>query len=281
MRPETKQLLKNLSVGFFLLSTLGLFVWGVWHVVRLPGFTINQVVVSGGETIPHDKIVTKIDELLDTTYWKIIPKRFILAYPQQEITDLVQNTPRVRTSTLMRDEKNLMIELTEYVPVALWCDDEKDVAPRCVFLDETGYGFDESLSLQGGAFTRFIKTDALATTSVSFVKTEDFEELQKIDSLLSDMNWPTRQIEIDSARDLFIDLAGGGELKTTLRMTAQKTHDNLRTILADDTYRHLKPGNFEYIDLRFGNKIFVNEFGAPSEDDLIVPEGIETSIEIE
>ena len=35
--------------------------------------------------------------------------------------------------------------------------------------------------------------------------------------------------------------------------------ENLKTILVSEEFSHLKPGNFQYIDLRFGNKIFVNE----------------------
>ena len=34
---------------------------------------------------------------------------------------------------------------------------------------------------------------------------------------------------------------------------------NLSSVLESESFTHLEPGNFQYIDLRFGNKVFVNE----------------------
>ena len=66
-------------------------------------------------------------------------------------------------------------------------------------------------------------------------------------------------VEFDSADDVFYVLAGGGELRATLHDPATKVFDNLEAILASKEFAHIKPGNFQYIDLRFGSKVFVNE----------------------
>jgi hypothetical protein len=34
---------------------------------------------------------------------------------------------------------------------------------------------------------------------------------------------------------------------------------NLKTILASEEFAHIAPGEFQYIDLRFGDKVFVRE----------------------
>jgi hypothetical protein len=54
-------------------------------------------------------------------------------------------------------------------------------------------------------------------------------------------------------------IAGGGIIKVTTRMTTAETLSNLKTILDSKEFSHLEPGNFKYIDLRYGNKVFVNE----------------------
>ena len=42
-------------------------------------------------------------------------------------------------------------------------------------------------------------------------------------------------------------------------MAPEETVANLRSILASDEFNDLQPGSFQYIDLRFGNKVFVNK----------------------
>ncbi len=68
-------------------------------------------------------------------------------------------------------------------------------------------------------------------------------------------------------------MVGGSELKTVASKDAQETIDNLLVVLASEEFAHLKPGNFQYIDLRFGNKVFVNE-------ELAVPEEEAASEEV-
>jgi hypothetical protein len=42
--------------------------------------------------------------------------------------------------------------------------------------------------------------------------------------------------------------------------------NNLMAVISSPDFSHLKPGNFQYIDLRYGNKVFVNE------EEVVVPE---------
>ena len=44
-------------------------------------------------------------------------------------------------------------------------------------------------------------------------------------------------------------------------MPATDVVENLLVVLASPEFSHLNPGNFSYIDLRFGEKVFVNEIG--------------------
>jgi hypothetical protein len=70
--------------------------------------------------------------------------------------------------------------------------------------------------------------------------------------------------------DLLIVCFGLKKSKTP----AVETLSNLETILASGTFTHLKPGNFQYVDLRFGSKVFVNEAPVASS----TPETTDTEI---
>lgn len=274
MKPETVQLLKNIAFGIGILSLTALVLWGAWHIVRLPSLTISQVVVAGGETISHESIQVETEQLLEGEYWGFIPRRFVYLYPQQEIVELLEATPRVKNPTVERHRKTIMVSLAEFEPAALWCD-VSSTTP-CVFLDENGYGFAAAPALSGGAFTRFIRVGKTATTSAVYADQNDFMQLKELERLLADIGWLVSRIEFDDARDVFIYFNEGGELKVTLQLTPEKTLENLQAVLTAEEYSHLQPGNFEYIDLRFGNKVFVNEFGA---EPLIETEEATTTVE--
>lgn len=265
MKPETIQLLRNLAWGLGLLSVVSLLLWGTWHLVRLPALTIDQVVVTGGETINHADIQVQVEQVLQGEYWGFVPRQFVLTYPRQDILDSVMATPRVKDPIVQRQGKALRVTLAEFEPVALWCAADAATNTPCVFLDENGYGFAQAPLLDGGAFTRFSRVGAIATTSAVYADGDDFLQLRQLERLLRDQGWPVASIEFDQARDAFVYLVSGGELKVTLRLSPEETLDNLQTVLGAEEYSHLRPGNFSYIDLRFGNKVFVNEFGDPTE----------------
>ena len=54
-------------------------------------------------------------------------------------------------------------------------------------------------------------------------------------------------------------IAGGGEVKTAIGIGTEDTLANLETILSSPDFTHIAPGNFQYIDLRFGNKVYIKE----------------------
>jgi len=281
MRPETIQLLKNIAWGVGLLLVVALLLWGAWHVTRLPALTIDQVLVTGGETINHDRIRADVTDLLQGEYWGFIPRTFAYTYPHQEIYDALTTTPRVKDPIIQRQGKALRVTLAEFEPVALWCDGtatSSATTTDCVFLDENGYGFAVAPSLTGGAYTRYSLVGTTATTSAVYTDGGDFAALRTLEETLTEYGWPVRRIELDQARDVFVHLVGDSELKITLTMTIAEIMDNLDAVLGAEQYQHFAPGNFAYIDLRFGNKVFVSEFGEPEvETDVVADEQEKTA----
>jgi len=62
-------------------------------------------------------------------------------------------------------------------------------------------------------------------------------------------------------------VVGGGEFKVTLTQEPEQTVENLLVVLTSEEFQGIEPGSFQYIDLRFGNKVFVNEeLATPNED---------------
>jgi len=257
--PSKIMLLKQLGIGVAIFSVLGLIVAGLWYGTRVSFLTITDITVEGGETIPHDVVKKIATETLQGTYIGIIPRQFAWWYPEAEILKNISHIPRMKDPQIIRESgRSLTIRFSEYEPYALWCAERS--SEDCLFVDKTGYAFGAAPKLSGGAFLRYRTLGRDMQVGAVMAERRNIDTMEQFVALVEDnLQFPITQIETDTAGDVFYILAGGGEFKATLRDDANKVFDNLRAILSSDEFKDVRPGNFQYIDLRFGNKVFVNE----------------------
>jgi hypothetical protein len=230
----------------------------VWYGTRAEAVTLSTVSVQGGETISHEEVEQIVREKLDGAYLKFIPRSFAFTYPHTDIEAGVREIKRIKNLNIVRSGgTELMIEFDEYTPHSLWC--KESASEGCYFLDENGYSFSSAPTLTGGSFMRFISIGRAPEEHVQAFSQEEYIRSLQLVGLLRDVGWNVSKTEIDAAGDAFLTIVDGGEFKVSLRQEAKVTVDNLLTVLNSEKFAHIKPGNFEYVDLRFGSKVFVNE----------------------
>lgn len=240
-------------VAFF-----GMLLISVWYGTRAEAVTISKVSVSGGETISHEEVERVVREKLDGAYLKFIPRTFAFTYPHEDVEKSVREIKRIKNLSITRSGGNeLVVEFDEYTPHALWCKDS--VSDGCYFLDENGYSFSSAPSLSGGSFMRFVTIGRGPKEHEQAFETGEYHRAHELINLFRESDWDVSKAEIDAAGDAFLTITDGGEFKVSLKQDAKATVDNLLTVLNSDKFAHIHPGNFEYVDLRFGTKVFVNE----------------------
>ena len=187
---------------------------------------------------------------------------------------------RIHNITVERtDGKKLLVSFDEYVPQALWC--EAVDSDNCLFLDHTGYAFSTAPKLSGGTFLRFVLSGETGILGQTLTEIEAYDSLHALVQLLGEHGWYVSYVEIDQVGDAFLKVVGGGEFKITISQPPVETVDNLLVVLSADEFLHIKPGNFQYIDLRFGNKVFVNEKDVAIETETTVLNEELTSVQTE
>lgn len=230
-----------------------------WYVTRLPVFTLSEVSISGGETIPHKVVRERVVTELTGAYFLIVPKRFSYLYPRERIIEVVGNIPRIHSVEVRRNSKTeLHVSFEEYVPHALWCTDQES-AP-CWFIDSEGYAFAEAPHLTGGTFIRHTieGNDELGEGSV--IGTEKLRALERfVERAETELGLRITALTHRGDGDIELFINGGGAIFISGTKDTEATFENLRTVLAAPEFEHLEPGNFRYIDVRFDNKVFVNE----------------------
>lgn len=265
LRPETKMLIKQGLLGALIMLGLGLLIAGIWYSTRVHVLTLTEITITGGQTVAHDTVRTQVESVLDGVYFRLVPKRFAWLYPQSAIVDAIKTIERIDNVQVERlSGTELSVVYDEYKPYALWC--PEDVEQACLFIDRSGYAFATAPLLKGESFVRFV---TLGTEPQLRDKLAERSTLRNIDwfmeQLKRELGLYIVSVEIDLVGDVFYTLSGGGELKASINESKEHVFANLQTILASDEFAHIEPGNFKYIDLRFGNKVFVNE-------ELAVPE---------
>lgn len=258
MDPRTVILLRQLFLGCVTIFVFILIGVLIWYVSRLSLFNIDTVSANGGETIDASEVETMVRSLLVGDYIGLVPRTFIWTYPEEEILQAVSSVSRVKQPVVVRKGRELTIKYDEYFPYALWCPSQSD--ENCVFIDETGFAFASAPKLEGGALMRYSKIGVEPILQQTLLDASSLESIQNLEQEISrKLNLPISFIESDITGDVFMSVSGGGEIKISLKMTPQETFDNLQSILAAPEFADIKPGSFQYIDLRFGNKVFVNE----------------------
>jgi cell division septal protein FtsQ len=251
-------LIRQIAIGTAVLSGVALVGSGIWYGTRIDALTIDEVAVSGGETVTHEAIEEAANDALAGAYFALIPHRFAWTYPEEEIKEAVAREPRVKDVSVVRDGQELSISFSEYAPSALWCGEKTD--DRCLFLDATGYAFAEAPELSGGTFLRYVDPSREpAIGAYAYTGTTGVDFLSFAATLHEHYGFTVTHVEQDAEDELTYRIAGGGLIKTSLRITPEDTLANLDTVLASDEFTGLSSGSFGYIDLRYGDRVFVRE----------------------
>lgn len=250
----------HVITGVLACVCIALLVWGIWYITRLPSLTISTVTVNGGETISHDAIQNAVEEAFAGSYMKVVPYRFFLTYPEERVRSYVAEINRVKDIEIVRTSRTeLSVSFSEYRPFALWCASPEETT-ECYFLDEVGYAFAPSPMLKGGTLIRHsIEGETELTKKQAFDETQS-RELHAFLAMLKDELelWVTDVVHTEVG-DLTLHVNGGGKIYMRNDGRYELALENLRTVLSSPQFKHIEPGNFQYIDIRFGNKIFVNE----------------------
>jgi len=219
-------------------------------------FTIKEVSVAPGETVEASDVKKIVEEKLVGNHFAFIPKHFTWTYPEEEIEEAISNIPKVAAVEVELDsDKVLNISYREYGPKALWCGES-----TCVFIDKHGYAFAEAPNLNGGAMVRFSER-GVEPELKQMAFSEDFinSSFALIQAAYNNLGFNIIAVEKIADSEAIYQISGGGQIKVSLQQSMDQTLNNFSTIINSRDYSHLAPGNFEYIDLRYGNKVFIME----------------------
>lgn len=252
--------LKSVFAVFILSVVLVLLSWGSRH----EKFLIKNVKIEGNETVSAEEISKIVEKNISGKYLFLFPKNNVLIYSGGAISkEILNNLKKVNSvETKIGDRKELLVKVAERKPAYVWCPQDdvgEDTAPKsqCYFLDEHGFSFSEAPRFSGPVFFE-IYAGGVSDTAVGGYPFENslFRKLTLFKNALAEISLPaTRLIQMKDG-DFKFELKDGGTI-----LINEKTDINisLRNLLSakkalDESGK--ATSSLEYIDLRFGNKVF-------------------------
>lgn len=258
----------HLSLFLLLLAALTISAVGIHWLSYQPQLSIEQITIEGTRMVPPELIRSYVESQLDRAGSSFISPRNIFLYSKGAIEKhLAQEFARVRSAKLSRPSlmsRTLVVSIEEHEAFAKWCAS----ADRCYLMDDTGYILDtadasstESVSTQyvfsGGIGDA---TGSLASTSVEIPIGRTFVSahvpgILSLLQLLGQSGFSPQGANVVSDEDFVVPLSDGFILKASFGANANTLVKNLQLVLSSDDLKG-KEDQLEYIDLRFGNRVY-------------------------
>lgn len=228
--------------------------------LRASRFQIKKVVIEGESVVAATNIVALVNSILDTKYLMLFSKRNIFLYPKDRIaTAITRDFDRIFSAELtVHDNRELVVRVVDRKPFAIWCGSVRITgAVDCYFIDADGRIFAQAPYFSGTAFIKYYGVVVGEAIGSQLLDAERFLELGNFVLSLRKLKLEPQDVVLgpvmhevyfrDGSKIIFSPDDSYGDL-----------FKNLKTILASAAFEGARVSThpFEYIDLRFGNRIF-------------------------
>jgi|GEM_PF-740827 hypothetical protein len=269
-------------IVFLILAFFGGLVW----LSRASFLRITAVQVAGTQTLSDSDVEAAVQNQLIGSYWHLFAKNNIFLYPKNSITQtLVTNMPVIASAEVRTvDFHTIGVFLIERQPKALWCPDadaitqttdtasttsiEVDTATTtpaeldtlgCLLLDQNGVAYAPAgFAAGGGAYKRYYGAITGSTLPEQYLAPGVFAALSALVDAIA-QNQPQdaiTSVEVDSNNDVHVGFASGFMLLFPLSADGGDVYNRLMLALQSDVFAGHTIADFQYLDLRFGDKLY-------------------------
>ncbi len=264
---ESKKRKKKFSGRFVIASILSFLFFGV---LSGAGFFVTQhahiknVEVSGLKVLNSEEIKSEVNKELEGAFAFILPKNSYFVVSTTKIKEkLLALNPRIADIAITKEyPESLQVNLTEREPWGIYCNDllldlQKDAGKqKCFYIDKSGFSYEDA-PLTTGTLINKIRGDAEnSAVGTQLVDPETISLMERIANKLRELDLRVSVFEIRTPlkSEIRVQTHEGFALIIKRTDDFQNVFNVLKTVLANEIKG--KRSQLDYIDLRFGNKVF-------------------------
>ncbi len=252
---QKKKHVRTIKTSAFFALIL-LLIIGFIFLLRAPQIQIRDVKINGNIFVPIQEIQDKTNSVLDSSIIGIIPKRNIFLFSAREVESKIKENPAIVSVKIKKDFFNtILIEITEQEKEMVYCTSLE--RSECYYINKTGFLYakisdfiipEQEIIIYSEQGTKKIEDTLLEkelyTDVVSFIK--------------SSARYDVRIGQVFIKSDGLIEFVTRDNVRliTSVYDDFAKDFDNLVALFEKQVLVKDQLSLVEYIDLRFGNKVF-------------------------
>lgn len=242
---------------FFTLSIIfGLSYWSGHHSV-----TINKIQVSENQFIDESTLINDVENLISKRYFGLFAKKNFMLLPRDEIKKsiLEDNIAISEVNLELQGPNTLFIEIVEHKPKSKWCGFRSDAElDNCYLVNGAGliYSADDMFDPYDLIRLFGVFESEENIIGQKYTETETYQNLINFVEGLREMEITTVFVETLDDETYTVQTLDGPHLLISTYNEFDQTLDNLETVVDSEDINPAQFKNLEYIDLRFGNRVY-------------------------
>jgi hypothetical protein len=260
--------------AFFLIVVC---VGGLAYVAHRPSLRISQVDLTGGVLVAKGDVQEETLRFLSGSYLFLFPKDNIFLYPRGALTnDLKNHFQRIDTISVGQENLHtLSVTITERKPSALWCGaspsavvttSQAGQSSQCYFMDDESTIFAVAPDFSGDAYFKYYG-DVSTTSPISpapigaqYISSSTlFSDISNFVDFTRTLGLHPQYLVQNDADDFSLVIGGGGQIYFDTDEPLSQVSQNLQALLTRIPVLTPNPAHdlpVDYIDMRYGNKLF-------------------------
>ncbi len=245
------------GVVFCIALLLGLIIW----LAHLKNFILTTITIDGNSAVEANVLHDIAQADISGNYLFVFPRSNKFLYPKSAIAaDIMNESTRIKSVDVSTSGHTIAIHVEERTPQYTWCSGAPlDTQPKkCYFLDSNGYIFSQAPIFSGNAFFAFYGLFPDQTpVGLTYLDSMTFRKLDQVLEFLESKKINAFAFEAEPTGVYNLYLEKGGKIifkddedSTALISTIGLVIDKTSIFKANGT------STLEYVDLRFGNKLF-------------------------
>jgi len=230
--------------------------YGASWASYLPKYSIQDILVAGASEVPQDLIYSYVETKLHDGRYSFLSRSNIFFYPRDSIERaVVEYFPRIKSAKVSRESllaTAITVSIEERETFAKWCHEE-----GCYFLSDEGLIFAPAAS-NAPAKSPYIFRGSISSTTAAIGQKYlpgSFAGVVALLERLGQAGFSPREVVAKDDQDFSVRLQQGFDVRASYGADVGALVKNLELVLASEPLRG-KEDKLEYVDLRFGNRVY-------------------------
>ncbi len=215
-----------------------------------PFLDISLIEVNSAENLKKESIEEFIEENIESNFLALKTKNILFFSPKELKSKILKKTSIIEDVEIEKTfPAKITVSTKERIPFAIWC--AKTDIKSCAFIDRSGVAFQRIDGLRKGLLV-FVK-EREPSLGVQILTSEELDTLVSLRSAIIKKGIHIKYLQTVEQKDILVHTEEGWVVYLSSN-NYEKEVENLSLILKSLDQK--KRNNLDYIDLRFGDRIY-------------------------